>query len=352
MAVAIAEEADFERLDQLLDVLHAGQQRRHHDQRPGARGDASVEIDLRQRPRDSQPGHHRVHQGDRHLAGAQQPENAEHSEEPARRAAGSQGGRQRDRGRQCEHRDRPEVGRQRVPEAEAPDVLDDREPNAAPRVRATRVPHRRGSTRRAPPGRPAPRSPRPFPRARWRARATSASVRGLCLAVILDDVAVAVAGGEVHRRRRRRRDRRAASARRRSCASTKSRQSVAPRNRRLLMLLPIETWSAACCWFSVWTSCSMVRPSSDKPLLEPASAAAPAPGLGPGRWRVNSATNDPDHGRLGPRHVRHHRIRLVGSFSATPSSGRPSRRRGRGRRGRRRSARPPGADSRSGPAAA
>ena len=35
------------------------------------------------------------------------------------------------------------------------------------------------------------------------------------------------------------------------------------------MLLLIETWSAACCWFSACTSCSIVRSRLREPLLDP-----------------------------------------------------------------------------------
>ena len=44
--------------------------------------------------------------------------------------------------------------------------------------------------------------------------------------------------------------------------STNSRQSVDSKNRRLLILLLIETWSAACFWFSCCISSSVVKPYS------------------------------------------------------------------------------------------
>jgi hypothetical protein len=61
------------------------------------------------------------------------------------------------------------------------------------------------------------------------------------------------------------------------------------------MLLLMETWSAACCWFSDCTTCSIVRPSSDSRCSIQVSGNASA-GLLPCRRRANSATKDPTIG--------------------------------------------------------
>ena len=61
------------------------------------------------------------------------------------------------------------------------------------------------------------------------------------------------------------------------------------------MLLPIDTWSAACCWLSACTSSSMLCPPSvthcSIQLIGMARAV-----LRPCSPRVISATNEPDSG--------------------------------------------------------
>ena len=118
------------------------------------------------------------------------------------------------------------------------------------------------------------------------------------------------------------------------------------------MLLLIETWSAACCWFSDCTSCSMVRPDSDSRCSIQVSGNASA-GLCPCSRRASSATNGARHRRVGPRHVRDHQdqaLRVVlgdlrhlvrpgvGQVPVDPAGGDAALRRG--------------ADSRSAPGAA
>jgi hypothetical protein len=66
------------------------------------------------------------------------------------------------------------------------------------------------------------------------------------------------------------------------------------------MLLLIETWSAACCWFSECTNCSMVRPDSDKLLFNPGERQARA-GPGPASGaRVPQQTRSPSAGSTAP----------------------------------------------------
>ncbi len=72
--------------------------------------------------------------------------------------------------------------------------------------------------------------------------------------------------------------------------STKSRQSMVPRKRRLPMLLLMETWSAACCWLPDRTSCSMLRPDTASCCSIQVSGMARA-GPCPCRRRVSSDTN-------------------------------------------------------------
>ncbi|MFI5293843.1 MAG: hypothetical protein ACHQ0Y_02320 [Thermodesulfovibrionales bacterium] len=97
--------------------------------------------------------------------------------------------------------------------------------------------------------------------------------------------------------------------------STNSGQSIAPRKRRLPMLLLMETWSAACCWFSECTDCSIVRPDSERRCSIQVSGNARA-GLCPCSRRVNSATNELTMGGSDRAMSAITRIRLFGSVSA------------------------------------
>ena len=56
------------------------------------------------------------------------------------------------------------------------------------------------------------------------------------------------------------------------------------------MLLLTDTWSAACCWFSVCTICSMAKPLSASHCSTQVRVDASA-ALRPCRRRANSATN-------------------------------------------------------------
>ena len=81
------------------------------------------------------------------------------------------------------------------------------------------------------------------------------------------------------------------------------------------MLLLMETWSAACCWFSDCTDCSIVRPDSESRCSIQVSGNASA-GLCPCNRRANSATNELAIGGFDRAMSAITRIRLFGSFSA------------------------------------
>ena len=79
------------------------------------------------------------------------------------------------------------------------------------------------------------------------------------------------------------------------------------------MLLLIETWSAACCWFSSCTSCSMVRPDSASRCSIQVSGSASA-ALCPCSRRASSATNALVIGGSDRAMSAITRIRLFGSL--------------------------------------
>ena len=81
------------------------------------------------------------------------------------------------------------------------------------------------------------------------------------------------------------------------------------------MLLLIETWSAACCWFSDRINCSIVRPDSESRCSIHVSGNARAE-LCPCNRRANSATNELTIGGFDRAMSAITRIRLFGSFSA------------------------------------
>ena len=96
--------------------------------------------------------------------------------------------------------------------------------------------------------------------------------------------------------------------------STNSRQSTAPRTRKLPMLLLIETWSAACCWFSNCTDCSMVMPDSERRCSIQFKGRTSA-GPRPCKRRASSATKALTIGGLERAMSAMTRIRLFGSVS-------------------------------------
>ena len=84
VVVAIGEEADLQRLDQELDVLGAGEERRNHHQRAHLRRQAAGEVHPRQRVRRHQQCRHPVHHVDGELARGEQQEYSERAERDAR----------------------------------------------------------------------------------------------------------------------------------------------------------------------------------------------------------------------------------------------------------------------------
>ena len=81
------------------------------------------------------------------------------------------------------------------------------------------------------------------------------------------------------------------------------------------MLLLTETWSAAFCWFSDRTSCSIVRLDSESRCSIQVSGNASAV-LCPCNRRANSATNELTIGGFDRAMSAVSKIRLFGSFSA------------------------------------
>ena len=98
------------------------------------------------------------------------------------------------------------------------------------------------------------------------------------------------------------------------------------------MLLPTDTWSAACCWLSSCTSCSM-RLAGSRPGAAPSSVSGSASAaLWPCSRRANSATKALLSGGSERAMSATTRIRLFGSrLGDLRACGRPSRRRGRAR---------------------
>ena len=82
------------------------------------------------------------------------------------------------------------------------------------------------------------------------------------------------------------------------------------------MLLLMETWSEACCWFSDRTSCSIVDADSESRCSIQVSGNASA-GPCPCRRRANSAINELTIGGFDRAMSAITRIRFFGSFSAT-----------------------------------
>ena len=81
------------------------------------------------------------------------------------------------------------------------------------------------------------------------------------------------------------------------------------------MLLLTDTWSAACCWFSDCTNCSMVKPDSQSRCSIQVNGKASA-GPRPFKRRASSATKALTMGGFECAMSAITRIRLLGSFSA------------------------------------
>ncbi len=198
VAVAIGQEPDFQRLDQALDVARAGEHGRDHDQGAGCRRNARREVHARQRMRRRQQSGQPVHQRDCELAGGQQREDAERHQRPIGHTVCPRRRQQTAGEEQREQRYRAQIQEQ------------GRSAGPAPESRGQGKARPRGAFQLG----PAPvdqvvpdvRRPVVVPlpgRARPRKLDGAAGHRVLGeptgLRDLLDDVAIAVAAGEIHR---------------------------------------------------------------------------------------------------------------------------------------------------------
>jgi hypothetical protein len=128
--VSIGEVADFQRLDQVLDVVDARDHRRHHDQRARCRRDPARIIHARQRMRRHDQHRQPVHHANGELArGDREQENER--DERTRRNTEAPHGLQQSRGDDCRDSGHCcQVQRQRVPPRAAPHDLRERDLHA------------------------------------------------------------------------------------------------------------------------------------------------------------------------------------------------------------------------------
>ncbi|HRM67998.1 MAG TPA: hypothetical protein PLO71_01085, partial [Thauera phenylacetica] len=117
-AVAIGQEADFERLDEFIDVVGTGEQGRHHHQRAPLRRDARGEVHARQRVRRRHQSGEPVHQGNAQPARGQQCKEGGYQQHPGalavRRKSGVQGPEQPSGDGHGQQRDGAQIERQRA----------------------------------------------------------------------------------------------------------------------------------------------------------------------------------------------------------------------------------------------
>ncbi len=215
--VAVGEEAHLERLDQLVDAGDAADERRHHDQRARAAGDAERVVHARQHARHDEQRRRPVDEAERELAGGQQQQQRERQRLPP-----AQVERRGDLGQQPGGEQHGEAGRRAAVDEQRP-ARDAAPPDGVQRqarpggglqrrapaadevvadvVQPLLVGRRRGAHRR--------RRPRGAPggaRRGGRRRQCHRVLRDLGLRCLrdarqrLDGVAVAVAGAEVHLR--------------------------------------------------------------------------------------------------------------------------------------------------------
>ena len=86
--VPIGQEPDFQRFDQILDVLRAGEHRRRHHQGAHFRRNTPGKVHARQRPGRGQQRRQPVHQRHRQMTGPQHREDHQEREQPTRHAIG------------------------------------------------------------------------------------------------------------------------------------------------------------------------------------------------------------------------------------------------------------------------
>ncbi len=139
--VAIGEEADFERLDQLIDGGDTAQHRRHHHQRAPVGRDAALEIQARQ---EGGVGHQRddpVDECDRKMRRGQRRGCAGRHQQPFRQPGSSPVDREERGEDRRQQRDAAQIGRQRHAAAKVAQDVDGRQARlgGADKVRKTFV---------------------------------------------------------------------------------------------------------------------------------------------------------------------------------------------------------------------
>ena len=199
VGIAIGQEADLERFDQIVDGRRAREHRRHHDQRSRFRRNSVAIVHARQRTRRRKQRHQPVDERHRQLTGAQRDEHAAQREQPTVRAAGARMAQQ-----VCgeERRQQRRSGRGTATADTARRIrrtaLVQRSCASGRFVPVAAIRFRSGRTRHGPHARrPGSRMPRPAPAARP-SRATSTSDVGAALGDLLEHVPVVIAGGKVH----------------------------------------------------------------------------------------------------------------------------------------------------------
>ena len=113
--IAIRQEADFQRLDQVLGVLGAAEHGRHYHQRARCRHDAFGEIHLRQGMRRHQQSGQPVRQRHGQLTSGQQRQNADREQPPQRRPDGQGLGQEARAESRGDQRDATQIHRERDP---------------------------------------------------------------------------------------------------------------------------------------------------------------------------------------------------------------------------------------------
>ena len=199
LGIAVGEVADLQSFEQGIDLVDIREQRRNRDQRPPRRGDAAGEVEFRQHARPQQAGQHEVDQRDGHADDRNQADD-DGKDDDRHGGVGQQPGGQRGRRAGAQPADRSEVGRGRIGGQPTPPAL-------APARARTERPFELAS----PGGRqivtdmPAPRIVGAPGQADGRRRHRFLVGVGGPRRDHLDDLAVAVAGVEVHLLVRRRR---------------------------------------------------------------------------------------------------------------------------------------------------
>jgi hypothetical protein len=197
VVVPICQEPDLQGLDQVLDVAGARKHRRDHHQGARFRRDSFGKVHSRQRPWRHQQGGQPVHQRHRQPAGAQQGEGAEQGERPTLQPAGMRLRTQGPGEKRRQQKDRAQEEEQREPAGHAPESLEDRQAHLRfpLQLRQSPVdqvePDMRRAIVRTVPG-------RSLTGQLDRLASHCVFVPTAPLRDLLDNVAVAVTGGEIH----------------------------------------------------------------------------------------------------------------------------------------------------------